>query len=168
MLERERVGSLDRQAEGSAPDLGGGNTERSRYTKDDGVVVLLRQAVMLEQSAGAGIDVGEGVLDLARLRKLYGNDLVVGLDQVDEVVVLDVALGKVKLAYKARISLAEDRMAVTRHNAAGLEGVFDMFCNISLGPGITILLLGVKDEAKALLIGKAVERAGETVHTGRE
>ena len=59
-------------------------------------------------------------------------------------------------------------MAVTRHNTAGLEGVIDVLGDVSLGPAFTVLLLEVKDEAEALLVGKAVERAGETVHTGGE
>lgn len=58
---RERLGALEGHAEGAVPDELGGDTEGARDTEQDGVVVLLVEAVVGEEDTGVGVDVGPGV-----------------------------------------------------------------------------------------------------------
>lgn len=60
-LEGHGLWSLDGEAVGSVPDqLSRGH--RSGDTKDDGVVLELGQAVVVEEHARSGVDVGEGAV----------------------------------------------------------------------------------------------------------
>jgi len=106
VLQVVRVGTFDRHAEGSTPDLAGGNSEGTGDTEQDGVVVMLGQTVVHQKSTGAAVDVGPGVLYLASSAQDFGNDFVVGLDEVDEVRVLDVSISEVELANESRVSLS--------------------------------------------------------------
>lgn len=49
VLKGEGVGSLNGEAEGSAPHLGGHDTEGARHTEEDGVVIELVEAVVHEE-----------------------------------------------------------------------------------------------------------------------
>lgn len=46
VLQVERVGSFDGHAEGTGPDLGTHNTEGTGNTEENGVVVVLGEAVV--------------------------------------------------------------------------------------------------------------------------
>lgn len=61
MGSRERLGALEGHAEGAVPDELGGDTEGARDTEEDGVEVLLVEAVVGEEDTGVGVDVGPGV-----------------------------------------------------------------------------------------------------------
>jgi hypothetical protein len=169
MLEGERVGSLDGEAETSAPDLGGHDTEGSGDTEEDSVVVKLVEAVVHQESTGAGVNVGPRVADLACGLKHVGDDLVASLHEVHKVVVLgDVLIGELELAHEARISLAENGVTVPGHDFAAGEGVLDVSPNVVLSPLVAKAILEVKKELEALLVGKAVQGTSEAVHTSRE
>lgn len=58
---RERLGALEGHAEGTVPDELGGDTEGTRDTEEDGVEVLLVEAVVGEEDTRVGVDVGPGV-----------------------------------------------------------------------------------------------------------
>jgi len=83
VLKSERVGSLDGEAEGSAPDLGGHDTEGAGHTEEDSVVVELVEAVVHEEGTGTGVNVGPGVRDLTSGLEDLRDDLVASLHQVD-------------------------------------------------------------------------------------
>jgi hypothetical protein len=135
MLEGERVGSLNGQTETSAPNLGGHDTESSGNTEEHGVVVKLVQAVVHQKGARAGVDVGPRVADLARCLEHVGDHLIASLHEVHKVVILgDVLVGELELAHKARISLAEDGVTVSRHNLTAGKGVLDIGSDVILSP----------------------------------
>lgn len=109
-----RLGPLEGHAESSVPDELSGDTERSRDTEQDGVEVLLVEAVALgvvshlplrvdgddllgEEDTGVGVHVGPGVLGLAGLEEDVGHDLVDLADELEEGVLRQVLEGKLSL-----------------------------------------------------------------------
>ena len=168
VLKGKRVGSLDGEAESSAPDLSGHDTESSGNTKEHGVVVELVQAVVHEEGAGAGVNVGPRVADLASGLKHVGDHSVAGLDKVDEIVVLDILVSEGELAHEARVGLAEHGVTVSGNDLAAGEGVIDVLSDVVLSPLAAKLCLEVEEELEALLVGETVKGASETIHTGRE
>jgi hypothetical protein len=141
VLKGERVGSLDGEAEGSAPDLGGHDTEGARHTEKDGVVVELVEAVVHEEGTGSGINVGPGVGDLASCLKNLRDNLVASLNEVDEVVVLDILISEVELAHKARISLTENGVTVSWDNLARGKSILNILSDVILIPVFSELSL---------------------------
>jgi hypothetical protein len=61
VLRRERLGALEGHAEGTVPDELGRDTEGTRDTEEDGVEVLLVEAVVGEEDTRVSVDVGPGV-----------------------------------------------------------------------------------------------------------
>jgi hypothetical protein len=57
-LGAERLGALERHAEGAVPDELRGDTEGARDTEQDGVERLLLEAVVGEEDTRVGVDVG--------------------------------------------------------------------------------------------------------------
>jgi hypothetical protein len=118
VLQSEGVGSLDRKAECSGPNLSWGDTEGSRDTEQDGVVVVLGETVVHEESTRACVNVGPWVADLSGFCKFLGNDFVVGLHKFNQVVVLDKLLSEFEFANETRVSLSQDCVAVTWNDLA--------------------------------------------------
>ena len=123
---------------------------------------------MHEESAGASINIGPWVADLSDLAKFLRDHLVVGFDQVDESVSLDVLLGKLKFANETRISFPEDSVSISWDDLAGLEGLVNEVGDILVSPFVTVLLLELEDVVQALLVSKTVERTSQSIHTSRE
>ena len=168
MLEIERVGSLDGETEGSGPHLGGHDTEGAGHTEHDGVVVVLSEAVVHEEGAGTAVDIGPRVLDLSSGSEALGDFFVVGLDELNEVIVLDVFVGEVELAHETGVSLSEDGVTVAGHNLARSKSVSDKFSNVLSGPSLAVLGLESEQVVEALLVSETVEGTGKTVHTSGE
>ena len=115
------------------------------------------------------IDVGPGVLGLALLLQDARSNLEELRAELEQGVVGQVLEGELALAHVARVGLAQHGVAEARNDAARVEHV---------PAGLLDLLVGVRrlanvlhhlgDEAEALLVGEAVERAGEAVHAGGE
>lgn len=141
VLEGEGVGSLDGEAETAGPDLGGHDTEGAGDAKEHGVIVELVKAVVHEECAGAGINVGPGVGNLTGSFEDVGDDSVASLYEVNEVVVLDVLLSEVDLAHEAGVGLSEDGVSVSGNNLAAGKGVLDVLSDVILGPGLAELIL---------------------------
>ena len=76
--------------ESAVPGERGEDTKSARDAKEHGVVVHLLEAVVLEENARVGIDVGPGVLGLALLEKDRRDNLVEASNEVDEGVALHV------------------------------------------------------------------------------
>jgi hypothetical protein len=121
-LGAERLGPLNGGTDSAVNDELGKDTERTGYTEEDGVVVLLSETVVLEEDTGVGVDVGVGVLGLAVLGENTGGDLVDLADELEHWVVGKVLLGELALGDVAGVGLAEDGVAVTGDDLASLEG----------------------------------------------
>ena len=165
VLKVEGVGALNRQAEGPAPDLSWHDSEGAGDAEENSVEVVLSQAVVHQESTGAAVNVWPWVLDLASGVEALGDLLVVGLHELNQVVVLDVLVGVVKLAHESWVSLAKDCMAVAWNDLSRLERNVDELSDVLPGPVLTVLGLEVEQVVEAFLVGQAMQRASKTVHT---
>lgn len=164
----EGLGTLNGGADSAVNDELGEDTNGAGDTKEDGVVVGLGEAVVLEEDTGVGVDVGEGVLGLAVLGQDAGGNLVDLADKLEHGVVGHVGLGKGALSHVARVSLAEDGVAVAGNDTTGLEGVPEVLGDVGIGQVVANDLLHLGEPVENLLVGKAVERTGKTVEAGGE
>jgi hypothetical protein len=121
-LGAEGLGTLDWRANGTVNDELGQDTESTRNTEEHGVVVLLGETIVLQQDTRVGVDVGVWVLGLSVLGEDAGGDLVDLADELEHWVVGKMLLRKFTLGDVAGIGLAEDGVAVTGDDLAGLEG----------------------------------------------
>lgn len=78
---------LNGGTDGAVNDELGQDTNGTRNTEEDSVVVGLSQAVVLQENTGVGIDVGEGVLGLAVLSQDTRSNLVNLADKLEHGVV---------------------------------------------------------------------------------
>jgi hypothetical protein len=168
VLKVKGVGALNGHSQGAGPNLSGHDTEGTGDTEEDGVVVVLGKSVVHKEGSGSAINIGPGVLNFTSGSEEVGDGLVVGAHEVDEVVVLDVLLGELKLEHEAGVSLAEDGVTVAGDDLTGGKGVGNVGLDVVLGPVLAELFLEGKDEGKAFLVGESVEGTSETVHTSGE
>ncbi len=160
----------------AVPDEAGKNTELAGNTEEDGVEVLLGEAVVLEENTRVSIDVGVRVLGLTVLCEDVGHDLVDGVDELEEFVVGHVLLAEGLLARVARISLAEDGVTVARNDALGVEevpgelgeGFLEGLLVVDVDTSGLALLADGEEVRKDFLVGETVEGTSETVHTSGE
>jgi len=59
-------------------------------------------------------------------------------------------------------------VSITWDNLTGFHGVMNVLLDVVTSPVLTVLLFKLKQEVKAFLVSKPVERSSETVHTCRE
>ncbi|KAH3955371.1 hypothetical protein HBH53_007730 [Parastagonospora nodorum] len=144
------------------------DTERTRYTEKNGVVVLLGEAVVLEEDTGVGIDVGVWVLGLSVLSENTGGDLVDLADELEHGVIGQVLLGKLALGNVAGVGLAEDGVAVSRNDLAGLEGRPQVILDGLVAEVVANSLLHLLEPDEDFLVGQSVERTSKTVQTSSE
>ena len=76
--------------------------------------------------------------------------------------------GKLSLAGVTRVSLPQDRVAVTRHHLAWLEQAPHKLLHLVVGGVEADRLHHLVEEDEDLLVGEAVERAGQAAHAGRK
>ena len=164
-LGGEGLGALDGGTDGAVDDELGKHTESTRDTEENSVVVLLGEAVVLEEDTGVGVDVGVGVLGLAVLGENTGGDLVDLADELEHGVVGQVLLGELALGDVAGVGLAEDGVAVTGNDLASLEGGPEVVLDGLVAEVVANGLLHLLEPDKDLLVGQTVERTGETVET---
>ncbi|KAH5685890.1 hypothetical protein HBI23_047490 [Parastagonospora nodorum] len=167
-LGAEGLGPLDGCADGTVDDELRKDTERTRYTEKNGVVVLLGEAVVLEEDTGVGIDVGVWVLGLSVLSENTGGDLVDLADELEHGVIGQVLLGKLALGNVAGVGLAEDGVAVSRNDLAGLEGRPQVILDGLVAEVVANSLLHLLEPDEDFLVGQSVERTGKTVQTSSE
>uniref|UniRef100_A0A182Q2B9 Uncharacterized protein n=1 Tax=Anopheles farauti TaxID=69004 RepID=A0A182Q2B9_9DIPT len=163
-----RLGTLDRQSEGTVPHERGQHAEGTGHTEQHGVVVHLLQAVVLEQHARVGVYVRPRVLHLAELGQDWRHDLVDVRDQPEQRIVRQMLEGELALAGVARIGLAQHGVPVARHDLARLERLPDELLHLVLARVVAELLAELLQPHQHLLVGEPVQRTGETVHAGRE
>eukprot|EP00754_Rhynchopus_humris_P004259 Rhum_TRINITY_DN12180_c0_g1::Rhum_TRINITY_DN12180_c0_g1_i2::g.49956::m.49956 len=170
-LRRDGLGALNGLAQGAVPHQRRQDTNATRHTEEDGVVVRLLQAVVLEQHARVRVHVRPRVLRLAVLREDARRDLVHRVDELEQLVIREVAQAEVTLARVTRVRLPQDGVAVARHNTLRVQEVPDALRQLHLellvGRGSALRFnraLHLLQEEEHLLVGEAVERAGQTVH----
>lgn len=165
LLGGEGLGSLNGGTDGTVDDELGKDTKGSGDTKEDSVVGLLSQAVVLQQDTRVGVHIGPGVLGLAVLGEDLGGNLVDGGDEVEQVVVGHVLEGKLTLSSVTGVSLSQDGVAVTGNNTASVESVPQVLFNVLLAHVGANVLLDLENPLKNLLVSTAVQGAGKTVET---
>lgn len=164
-LGAERLGPLDGGADGTVDDELGKHTERAGHTEENRVVALLREAVVLEEDTGVGVDVGVGVLGLAVLGEDTGGDLVDLADELEHGVVRQVLLGELALGHVAGVGLAEDGVSVSGDDLAGLEGGPEVVLDRLVADVVANGLLHLLEPDEHFLVGETVERSSKTVET---
>jgi hypothetical protein len=164
-LGGEGLGALDGGTDGTVDDELGKNTEGTGHTEKNSVVVLLGEAVVLEEHTGVGVDVGVGVLGLAVLGKDTGGNLVDLADELEHGIVGQVLLGELALGDVTGVSLAEDGVAVTGNDLASLEGGPEVVLDGLVAEVVANSLLHLLEPDEDLLVGETVERTGKTVET---
>mgnify|MGYP005989195041 CR=1 FL=1 len=165
LLGREGLGALNGGTNSAVDDQLGKDTNGARNTEEDGVVVGLSQAVVLEQNTRVGIDVGEGVLGLAVLGQNTRGDLVDLADELEHGVLGHLGLSELTLGHVAGVGLAEDGVAVTGNDTARVEGVPEVLGDVLVAEVVTDDLLHLGEPVEDLLVGQTVERTGKTVET---
>lgn len=165
-LGAEGLGALDGHADGAVDDKLGKDTESAGDTEEDGVEVLLGEAVVLEEDTGVGVDVGVGVLGLAVLGEDTRGDLVDLRDELEHGVVGQVLLGELALRDVAGVSLAEDGVAVAGNDLARLESGPQVVLDGLVAEVVADGALHLGEPVEHLLVGQTVERTGKTVETG--
>ena len=149
--------------DGAVDDELGKDTKGAGNAEQDGVVVLLGEAVVLEEDTGVGIDVREGVLGLAVLGEDTRSDLVDLGDEVEHGVLGEVLESELALADVAGVGLAEDGVAVTGNDTAGVEGVPEVLLDVLVREVRADAGLHLGEPVEDLLVGKTVERTSETI-----
>ena len=152
-LSAERLGPLNGSTDGAVNDELGKDTEGAGDTEQDGVVVLLGEAVVLEKNTGVSVDVGVRVLGLAVLGEDTGSNLVDLADELEHGVVGQVLLGEFALGDVAGVGLAEDGVAVSRNDLAGLEGGPEVVLNGLVAEVVADGLLHLLKPDKDFLVG---------------
>lgn len=167
-LGAERLGALDGHAQSTVDDQLGQDTQGSRHTEQDGVVVGLGQAVVLQEDTRVGVDVGVRVLGLAVLGQNTGSNLVNLADQLEHGVIGQLAQGKLALRDVTGVSLAQDGVTVAGHDAATVQSGPQVVLDGLVAEIVADGLLHLGEPVQDLLVGQTVERASQTLQTGRE
>lgn len=167
-LSAERLRALNGHAKSTVDDQLGQDTQGARHTEQDGVVVGLGQAVVLQEHTRVGINVGVRVLGLAVLGQDTGRDLVDLADQLEHGVIGQLAQGKLALRDVAGVGLAQDGVTVTRHDAATVQGGPQVVLDGLVAEVVANGLLHLGEPVQHLLVGQTVERTSQTLQTGGE
>jgi hypothetical protein len=167
-LGAERLGPLDGGTDGTVNNELGKDTERTRYTEENSVVVLLSKAVVLEENTGVGVDVGVRVLGLSVLGENAGRNLVDLADKLEHGVIGQMLLGELALGDVAGVSLAENSVAVTGNDLAGLESGPEVVGDGLVAEVVANGFLHLLEPDEHFLVGQSVERTSKTVETSSE
>jgi hypothetical protein len=167
-LGAERLGPLNGGTDGTVDDELGKHTKSARHTEENSVVVLLSEAVVLEEDTRVSVDVGVGVLGLAVLGENAGGDLVDLADELEHGVVGQVLLGELALRHVAGVRLSEDGVAVSGNDLAGLERGPQVLLDGLVAEVVANGLLHLLEPDEDLLVGQSVQGTSETVQTSSQ
>lgn len=167
-LGAERLRALNGHADGAVDDELGKDTESAGNTEEDGVEVLLGEAVVLEENTGVSVDVGVGILRLAVFGEDTRGDLVDLGNKLEHGVVGQVLLGELALGDVAGVGLAENGVAVAGDDLARLEGGPQVVLDGLVTEVVADGLLHLGEPVEHLLVSKTVERTGKTVETSSQ
>jgi len=169
LLGAEGLWSLEWEAKSSAPDHLRQAAQSSADAKENGVVLHLGHAVVLEEHTRVGVYVWPWVLGLTLSKKDIWHNLVDLADQLEHIVVWEVLEGKLSLTSVSWIGLSEHGVSVAWHHSAGLERVPDEIVELLVADVLTAQVLSELGEPdEHLLVGETVEWTGEAVHGGGE
>ena len=115
-IRGERLGTLDGEAERTIPDELRQDTQSTRNTKQDCVVILFRHSIVLQKDTTVSIHVGPWVLGLSMFGQHVGNNVVELGDQLEQGVRGQVLQSKFALASVTRVRLAQYSVTVSRDN----------------------------------------------------
>jgi hypothetical protein len=144
------------------------DTKGTGDTKENGVVVLFNETIVLEEDTRVGIYVGPWVLGLTVLGQDTGNDVVQLADETEERIVGQVLESELTLSHVTGISLTENGMAETGNNLTTLQGSPDVVLDSLFISMDTNLILHLESPTQDFLVGKTVKRSSKTVETGSE
>ena len=144
------------------------DTNGPRNTEEDGVVAGLGETVVLEKDTRVGINVGVGVFGLAVLGEDTRGNLVDLADELEHGVLGHLLLGEGALRSVSGVSLAENSVAVTGDDAAGVESRPEVVSDGLVAEIVANDLLHLSEPVENLLVGKAVKGTGKTVETSGE
>ena len=71
---------------------------------------------------------------------------------------------KLEFKHESWIGLSQDSVSIARDYFTSFQRVGDVRLNIFFSPVFAELLFEVQDETEALLVGKTMERASESIH----
>src|SRR5690606_34726907 len=114
---------LNGHAKGTVDDQLGKNTDGAGDTEQDSVVVGLGETIVLQENTRVGVNIGVRVLGLSVLGKNARSNLVDLADKLEHGILGEMLKSKLALRHVAGIGLAENSMAVTGNNLAGLESI---------------------------------------------
>lgn len=160
------LGALEGEAKSTVEEKLGESTVGTGNSEENGVVVLLLEAVVLKEDTTVRVDVRPGVLGLTVLEENVGHNLVDSRHNVEELVIRHELKSKSALGSVTGVSLTENGVTVAGDDTARVEGIPSELADGVLVHGLALLVevgLKVKDPAENLLVGKTVERASEGV-----
>ena len=160
MFQVERVWSLDRKSESSAPNLSWCHTKCSWNTEQNCVIILLVKAVVHEECAWTSIYVWPWVADFTSLLQLLGDNFIVCFYEINKIAILDIFFCKGEFAHKSWVSFSKNCMTVSWDDFSRFKSLGNEISDILLSPVISVLFLEVENEIKALLIGETMEWSG--------
>ena len=105
---------------------------------------------------------------ITHLQENTGNNVVNLADKLEHGVFRKVLEGELPLSSVAGIGLTKDSMAIARNDLATFEGRPDVLLHGVVGRVLAELGLHLAQPEEDLLVGEAVERAGETVQGSTE
>lgn len=157
-LQVDALGPLDGQTKRAVPDELREGAKAARYAEGGGIIQRLVEAVVVEEHAGAAVDIRVGVLGLAVGLEHVGSDAAVLLDELEDGVLGDLWArgGVVHQSFEARVGLAQDGVAVAGDDAAGVEGRPEVVGHVLVGVRGGDVVLHLEDPAEDLLRGKSV------------
>lgn len=144
------------------------DTQRPRHAEEDGVVVLLGQAIVLQEYTGVRVDVGVRVFRLAMLCENTGGNLVDLGDKLEHRIIWQMLLRELALRDVARVGLAQDGVAIAGNDLASLERAPEVVLDGLVGQIIADRLLHLLQPVEDFLVGEAVQRTSKTVETSSE
>ena len=167
-LSAERLGPFNRGTDGAVNDELRKDTERTGYTEEDGVVVLLGEAVVLEEDTRVSVNVGVWVLGLSVLGKDTGGNLVDLADELEHGVIGQVLLSELALGDVAGVGLAENSVAVAGNNLAVLERGPEVVLDSLVAEVVANGLLHLLEPDEHFLVSQSVERTSKTVEASSQ
>ena len=136
-LQIDTLRPLNRQPQRPIPDQLSQRAQPPRDAKRSGVVEGLVEAVVVEEDAGATVDVGVGVLRLAVFAEDGGRDGGVAPHELEDGVAGDFGAGggEGHEGGEAGVRFAQDGVAVAGDHLAGFESRPEVFFDGGVGEG---------------------------------
>lgn len=166
-LSAQRFWSFQRQTKSSAPDHLTQASQSPGNTKQNGIILHLGHTVVLKENTRVSIYVWPWVLSFTLSQKNIWNKFVDLSDQFKHIVIWQVFQSKFSLTSVPWIGLSKNGVAVAWNNSSRFQGVPDEVVEFFIGDILTTEIFSELGEPyKDFLVGKTVEWASETVHSG--